>query len=58
MFDIDPETLKKAAQAKWKESVELSAPYWVDHEIVRVMVLSSHGYSFGANFYYKEGIFK
>lgn len=59
MYDIRPETILKAAQEKYGLGVQVSAPYWVDHEIIRVGIGDATGnMSFGANFFYREGIFR
>lgn len=59
MFSIDPRTIKHAAREKYGEDLEeVSGPYFVDHETVRVGILLKDGQSFGANFFYKEGVFK
>ncbi len=58
MYDIRTHTIEEAAALKYGD-VLVSPPYWVDHEIVRVGIGSKDGnMSFGANFYYKEGIFR
>lgn len=57
LHKIDPKTLHEAAVQKYGKEVKgVSAPYWVDEEIVRVGI-SLGNMVFGANFYYKKGIF-
>lgn len=58
MYNIDPKTIQQAAELKYGEGVNISTPYWVDSECVRVGIHLPSGVSFGANFYYKEGSFK
>ena len=63
LYDLDPGTLYLAAQKKYKDwkglvKIEVSPPYWVDSEIVRVGICINDNVSFGANFSYKEGIFR
>lgn len=57
LFNCDPKTLMDAAKKKYGDDVQISAPYWVDHEILRIGV-ESGGACFGANFHYREGVFK
>lgn len=56
MFDISASTLKTAAQQKYGEAVQVSEPYWADDQAVRVGIALGD-MSFGANFYYKTGVF-
>lgn len=58
MYKIDHQTLLGAAQEKYGRDIEISQPYWVDEEIVRVGITIGDGIDFGANFYYKLGVFK
>jgi hypothetical protein len=55
-FDVSPETIKKAAVKKYGDC-NLSAPYWVDEEIMRFGI-QKDGVTFGANYHYREGIFR
>jgi hypothetical protein len=59
MYDISADTILKAAKNKYGADVQVSAPYFVDHEIVRVGIADVTGnLSFGANFFYKDGVFR
>ena len=59
LFSIDPRTLRHAAREKYGDDLEeVGNPYFVDHETVRVGILLKDGQSFGASYYYKEGVFK
>jgi len=64
MYDISHERILAAARRKFGDDVRVSAPYAVDHEVVRVGVEygfavvdgEEHGgISHGVNFFYKEG---
>ena len=58
-WDISTETLERAAQAHFGAGVRVSAPYWVAADSVRAGVLLPGGdVSFGANFHFKEGVFR
>lgn len=58
-WDISTETLERAAKAHFGAGVKVSAPYWVDADCVRVGILLPDGdVSFGANFHFKEGVFR
>jgi hypothetical protein len=55
---IQPSTLLRAAHERFGAEVEVSAPYWVDQEVVRVGVSLDKGNpSFGANFHFRSGKF-
>jgi hypothetical protein len=69
MWDISQKRINAAVRTKYaswiKEGykVKASAPYWVDHEIVRIGICATpkglkNDMTFGANFYYKEGVIK
>lgn len=69
MWDISQERINEAVRIKYanwiKEgyTVEASAPYWVDHETVRIGISASpkglkNDMTFGADFYFKEGVIK
>lgn len=57
-FDISQETLERIAKATYGEGAKVSAPYWADHERVRVGIETADGGSFGANFFFKEGVMR
>ena len=57
-WDISPETLARAAQTRFGEGVKVGAPYWVDAECLRVGLALPGDISFGANFHFKEGVFR
>lgn len=56
-FDISPDVVRAAAAKAFGSDVVLSAPYWVDEDIVRFGVTKG-GTSFGANYHYREGRFR
>ena len=57
-YDVSPTTILSAAKARFGESVEVSPPYWLDNEILRVgIALDDGNLSFGANFFFKDGAF-
>ncbi len=57
-YDISPDTIRQAARRKFGDQVEVSPPYWVDEERVRVGVALADGnISFGASYNYKEARF-
>jgi hypothetical protein len=57
-YDISPDTIRKAAQRAFGDQVQVSPPYWVDEERVRVGVaLEGGNISFGANYDYRTGHF-
>lgn len=69
MWDISQKRINAAARIKYADwiksgyKVKVSAPQWVDNEVVRVGVYAKKpgekgDLSFGANFYYKEGVIK
>lgn len=74
MYSIDHQTILAAAKNKfggvvlssrldepfitYERTVEVSYPYWVDDEVIRVGILLDKTTAFGANFYYKLGVFK
>lgn len=58
-FDISPDTLLRAAQERYGADAEVSAPYWVDAQVIRVGVaLHDSDVSFGANYDYRAGVFQ
>lgn len=69
MWDISQKRINAAVRAKYADlikegyTVKATAPYWVDGEVVRIGISASpkglkNDMTFGANFYYKEGIIK
>ena len=59
MYDISQENLLKKAKEKYGEDISVSHPYFVDDSIVRVGILINKGnIAFGANFFYKEQLFR
>lgn len=64
MYDISKETLRRAALKKYGPGVQVSDPYFVGEDFVRCGIqlndpeTGEEGASFGANFHFKEGIFK
>ena len=58
LYNIDTPTILAAAVKRFGPDIKVSAPYWVDHEIVRVSIRHTDvDVRFAANFYYKTGIF-
>lgn len=57
-YDISPAVLQAAAVARYGSSAQVGAPYWVDHERIRVGIwLADVDASFGADFLYAQGRF-
>lgn len=57
-YDISPQTVLKAAQEKYGQDVQISAPYWLDSDVMRFGIALDNGnLSFGANFHFKDGRF-
>lgn len=59
-YDISPATVEAAARLRYGNAVQVSAPYWVDSESIRVGLFLDEGgmnCSFGANYRFKEGRF-
>lgn len=57
-WDISPETLLKAARLRYGADTQVSAPYWVDAQRVRVgVLLAKSDVSFGADFFFQTGRF-
>jgi len=58
VWDISPDTLLKAAQNRYGADTQVSAPYWVDAQRVRVgILLAKSDVSFGADFFFQTGRF-
>lgn len=58
VWDISPDTILKAAQHRYGPDVQVSAPYWVDAQRVRVgILLAKVDVSFGADFLFQAGRF-
>jgi hypothetical protein len=58
MYNISHDILLAAARKRYGPTAQVSAPYWVDHEIVRVgITLDNWNFSWGSNFFYKENAF-
>ena len=57
-YDISPETVLKAAQIRFGAEVTVTSPYWSDSNVMRFGIgLENWDICFGANFYFKEGMF-
>lgn len=58
LYNIDTPTILAAAIKKYGPDIKVSAPYWANHEIVRVSIHhKTTNIKFAANYYYKTGIF-
>ena len=64
MYDISPEILLAAALVKYGAGVKVSPAFFAGDGYVRVGIqlndpeTGEEGASFGANFWYKEGVFR
>ncbi len=61
-YNIDPDTLQKAAIEAYGPNTKVSAPGWIQDDCVRVGIMlvdekGVEGATFGANFMYKTGKF-
>ena len=58
-YDISQSTVLAAAQKQYGPEVQVEAPYWLDGEVMRFGIgLDNGNTSFGANFHFKEGVFR
>lgn len=58
-YDISEATVLAAAQKKYGADVQVGPAYWLDGEVMRFSIgLDNGNTSFGANFHFKEGVFR
>lgn len=58
-YDISEATVLAAAQQKYGADVKVGPAYWLDGEVMRFGISPDNGNtSFGANFHFKEGVFR
>jgi hypothetical protein len=60
LFLCDQATVLAAAKKKWGDGVRVTdSACFVDHEVLRYGISDAAGnLSFGANFWYREGVFR